>query len=326
LEIKTIENKNDRKTNQDRKPMMNGQSNMKRTRYRHFARCQSMTVLAFLCTSALWASAAELRVPDVIEAGQAFSIAVEGSGQATFYLFGPSHVVKRKVSLGSDLQIPSSDVRAAGRYQAILCDSSCTSAAFEVKAAQPEHLSFFLHPSRVPVSTPDSIDATAFVFDQYFNLVLTPATVDFHITPASGAGFSRQASAQRGIAWMRMSSTPHEGHVQVSAVLTEAKGNVEEVRVVQQVAAEACSLRMKAVANGNIVNLETDPVRDCSGNALPDGTVVSFTKVDQSGKSTVDTPIKKGIAQTRFSVQGAARISIACGVMLGNEIAINGRL
>jgi len=275
-----------------------------------------------LCLLPAWARAAELHVPAIVEAGQAFSIPVEGSGQATFYLVGPDHVVKRTVSLGSDLRILSSDVRAAGLYQVILCGSSCTSATFEVKAAQPAHLSFFLHPSRVPVSTPDSIDATAFVFDQYFNLVLTPVAVDFRITPASGAGLSRQVSTRHGVAWMRMDSTPHEGRVQVTAVL----GKAEEERVIQQVAAEACALRMKAVTNGNMVTLETDPVRDCSGNALPDGTVVSFTKVDREGKSTVDTPIKKGIARVQFSVRGPAQISVACGVVLGNEVALNGKL
>ena len=107
--------------------------------------------------------------------------------------------MKRSVTLGTDMAIQSSDVRAAGRYQAILCgSSSCTSAVFQVEAAKPAHLSFFLHPSRVPVSTPQSIDATAFVFDQYFNLVLTPAMVDFRITPASGSGFSRQSSTHEG--------------------------------------------------------------------------------------------------------------------------------
>jgi len=119
-----------------------------------------------------------------------------------------------------------------------------------------------------------------------------------------------------------MDSTPHEGRVQVTAVL----GKAEEERVIQQVAAEACALRMKAVTNGNMVTLETDPVRDCSGNALPDGTVVSFTKVDREGKSTVDTPIKKGIARVQFSVRGPAQISVACGVVLGNEVALNGKL
>jgi hypothetical protein len=285
---------------------------------------RSLTLLAVLCALPGLGRAADLNLPAVVHAGQAFTIPIEGSGQATFYLLGPDHVVKRTVSLGSDLQILSKDVRTAGSYQVILCgsSSSCSSATFEVKAAEPAQLSFFLHPSRVPVSSPNSIDATAFVFDQYFNLVLTPAAVDFQVTPANGAAFSRRVSAQHGVAWMRMDSTPHEGRVQVSAVL----GKVEEARVIQQVAAEACGLRMRATPSGNMVTLETDPVRDCSGNALPDGTVVSFTKVDKEGKSTVDTPIKKGVARVQFSLHGPAQISVACGVVLGNEVALNGKL
>jgi hypothetical protein len=295
---------------------------MKRGSSIDFDLCKRVAGLALLCALPGWASAADLRVPASVEAGQAFSIPVEGSGQATFYLLGSDHVVKRTVSLGGDVQVQSSDIRSAGLYQVILCESSCTSATFEVKASQPAHLSFFLHPSRVPVSSPGSIDATAFVFDQYFNLILTPSTVDFRITPASGSGFTRQGPTRRGVTWMRMDSTPREGVVQVTAAL----GKVEEARVIQQVAAEACALRMKAISSGNMVTLETDPVRDCSGNALPDGTVVSFTKIDKAGKSTVDTPIKKGVARMQFSVHGPAQISVACGVVLGNEVALGGRL
>src|SRR5579863_6697266 len=297
---------------------------MKRIPENGFARFTRLNILALLCLLPGWAKAAELQVPAVVEAGRSFSISVNGSGQGTFYLVGPDHVVKRTVSLGGDLQIQASDVRAAGRYQVIVCGATalCNSAMFEVKAAQPAHLNFFLHPSRVPVSTRDSIDATAFVFDQYFNLVWTPAAVDFRITPASGATITRRGSTRNGVAWMRMDSTPHEGRVQVTAVM----GDVEEARVIQQVAAEACGLRMRAVGSGNRVNIETDPVRDCNGNTLPDGTIVSFTKTDKMGKSTVDTPIKKGIARVQFSVHGRAQISVACGVALGNEVTLNGEL
>jgi len=277
--------------------------------------------VAALAFTASPGKAAELHPPAIVKAGQGFSISADGSGQATFYLIGPNHVVKRTVNLGGDLQIQSSDVQAAGRYQLVLCDSSCSSATFEVTAAQPAHLSFFLHPSRVPVSMPDSIDATAFVFDPYWNLVLTPATVDFRIAPAGGAGFSRQLSTQDGVAWMHMDSTPREGPVQVTAAL----GKVQEERVIQQVAAEACGLRVRGVQSGDRVTLETDPIRDCTGNALPDGTIVTFTKIDQGGRSTVDAPIKKGIARTQLNVVGPAHISVACGVASGNEIALNGK-
>jgi hypothetical protein len=268
------------------------------------------------------AEAAELHVPASLEAGQAFSIPTEGTGQATLYFIGPDHVVKRSVSLGRDLQIQSSDVNAAGRYQVVICDSSCASATFQVQPTKPAHLSFFLHPSRVPVSTPNSIDATAFAFDQYYNLVLNPTQVDFLITPAKGNGFFRPASTRNGVAWMRMDSTSREGPVEVTAAL----GGVKEPRVIQQVAAEACGLHMKAVESGNMVILETDPVRDCTGNPLSDGTVVSFTKVDNAGKSTVDTPIKKGVARTQFRLHGPAQISVACGVVLGNEVTIKGQI
>ena len=296
----------------------------------NFTWTKLLSALLLACVLTAAAAASELHAPATVEAGHGFSIPLDGSGQATLYLIGPDHVVKRSVNLGGNLQIEDSDVRSAGRYQMILCDGSCTSAIFEVRAASPAHLSFFLHPSRVPVSTPNSIDATAFVFDRFFNLVLTPTPVDFRITPADGAGFSRQNSTRDGVTWLRMDSTPREGRVQVTAGLSggagsNAAGNVEEARVIQQVAAEACGLRMKVEQKGNTVTLETDPVRDCSGNALPDGTIVSFIKVDQAGRSTVDTPIKKGIARTQFSVTGPARISIACGVVLGNEVAIGGK-
>jgi hypothetical protein len=296
---------------------------MVRTFPRVFALLHCLIAFLLVCVFTNSANAAQPRVPAVVVAGQGFSISADGSGQATFYLIGPDHVVKRAVNLGGDIEIQSSDVHTAGLYQVTICDSSCNSATFQVKAAQPAHISFFLHPSRVPVSMPDSIDATAFLFDQYFNLILDPNTINFQITGAGGSASTRQAVSRNGVAWIRMNSTQHEGQVKVTAELN----NVEEARVVQQVAAEACGLRMKSVPDGkNAVTLETDPVRDCSGNPLPDGTIVSFMKVDSAGKSTVDTPIKKGIARAQFTVSGPARISVACGVVLGNELALSGKL
>lgn len=288
----------------------------------NFRLCRLFLGAALLCGVVGIALASEVRVPSHIAAGQAFTITTEGSGDATFYLLGPDVVLKRAIHLGDGVQIQSADVNAAGVYQVLVCAESCSSSTFEVTAAQPARLSFFLHPSRVPVSTPDSIDATAFIFDRNWNLVLGSASVDFRIAPNGGSATSRRLESHNGIAWMRMDSTAHEGPVQVIALL----GATQEPRVIQQVAAEACGLRMKAVANGKSVALETDPVRDCSGNPLPDGTVVSFTKVDESGKSTVDTPIKKGVARAQFDLKGPAHISVACGVVLGNEIATNGKL
>jgi len=284
-----------------------------------FSGCICLGALLFLACG-LRANAAEVHAPANVVAGEGFSIALDGSGQATFYLLGPDHVVKRTVNLGGDLRIESSDVLTAGRYRILVCTHSCNSTVLEVKAAQPAHLSFFLHPSRVPVSSRDAIDGFAFLFDRNYNLFLPPATVDFQIKRSNGASSSEKVATRNGVGWMRTDSSPHEGPVQVIASV----GAIDEMRVVQQVAAEACSLAIKAVKTGSMVALETDPVRDCQGNPLPDGTIVSFTKTDGGGRSTVDVPIKKGVARTRFTLVGPARIGIACGVVLGKEITVDG--
>ena len=283
-----------------------------------------LTTSALLCVLSLAASALEVHAPNTVVAGQGFTISLGGSGSATFYLLGPDRIMKRNVDLGSNVQIDSSDVETAGRYKIILCADSCTSAAFEVTATQPADLSFFLHPSRVPISSPDSINSFAFVFDKFSNLVLTPVAVDFQIKAAAQPATVRKTSAHNGVAWLTMGSTPRGGPVKVTAEI----GDTKEARVVQQVASEACGLRIKTSASENrgLVTIETDPVRDCSGNPLPDGTIVSFTKVDDAGRSTVDVPIKKDVARTQFRLTGSARVSIACGVVLGNELDVKGSL
>jgi len=276
--------------------------------------------LILLAMPALGQSTA-LRAPSTVSAGTWFSIATSGNGTATFYLLGPSHVVKRTIQLGQDLPILGSDVVASGPYHAIACDSKgCTSTAFQVLPSSPARLSFLVHPSRVPVSAANAINATALVFDRFHNTVLAPTTVEFHFSSEGATAYTRSLTTLRGIAWLRVGSTSKQGPLRVVASV----GETAEPRVIQQVASEACGLRMQAISLPRSVTLQTDPIRDCSGNPLPDGTVVSFTKIDDAGRSTVDIPIKKGVATTQFSVSGRARISLACGVVLGNEISIGG--
>jgi hypothetical protein len=66
--------------------------------------------------------------------------------------------------------------------------------------------------------------------------------------------------------------------------------------------------------------VQTESVRDCSGNAVPDGTIVTFTETYDGGQSTVDVPLKRGIAEVKMPARPGARISVASGVVLGNEI------
>jgi hypothetical protein len=102
-------------------------------------------------------------------------------------------------------------------------------------------------------------------------------------------------------------------------------GDIKVRRVVRQVASSPCNLRIKAQRTTSSVVVETDPVRDCSGNVVPDGTIITFTRTDADGKSTVDAPIKQGVARARMTPSAGAVISVASGVVMGNPIRIGER-
>ena len=283
----------------------------------------SKTFLFFVVSALpLMAQSPSLQAPPKVTAGNPFTVASAGRGKATFYLVGPGHVSKRTVELGQEISIAASDVAASGSYQAIACGSEgCVNTLIEVAPAAPARLSFVLHPSRVPVSTPKAVNGTALVSDRFHNTVIAPAKVNFQLSLAGEALPTRSVPTVRGIAWFEEGSRPKQGVLKVIATV----GEVSEPRVIQQVASEACGLRMSASSSGGFVSLQTDAIRDCAGNPLPDGTIISFTKTDAAGRSTVDTPIKKDKATAKFKVSGPARLSVACGVVLGNEISMGGR-
>jgi hypothetical protein len=274
-----------------------------------------------LIAAAWTANAAEIHPPSETTAGNAISIATSGAGSATFYLMGPASATKRQVQAGSEVSVDGDDLQAAGRYIAILCASDgCASAPFFVKPAAPNRLSLQVHPSRVPVGTANGISAVTFVFDNFRNLVLKSPPVSFTVLPRDGKEVSAKRDVQNAVAWVRLTSARKEGATKISAAI----GHADEVRVVQQVAADACNLRIHAARDKNGLLVETDPVRDCSGNPVPDGTIVSFTMSDSAGKTTVDVPVKRGVAKIDMPIKGRARISAASGVVTGNELEVGG--
>lgn len=273
-----------------------------------------------LLTLASAAFAVEMRPPEQVTAGTAFTIESGGSGAGAFYLIGPAHISKRRVNLGSGITVQPEEVQNAGRYTAIVCAGECTAATFYVQAADPAHLAFLVHPSRVPVADSNAMSAVAFIFDRFHNLVLSPESVTFSVAPRSGAPISEARRSADGLAWIRMSSGRKQGPVEITA----AVGKDDATRVIQQIASEACNLRVKGEWISGKFFVETDPVRDCSGNNVPDGTIVSFTENDSAGKTTVDVPIKKGVAKIAMPVSGQAHITVASGVVTGNELHVAG--
>jgi hypothetical protein len=268
------------------------------------------------------ARAQELSIPDQLAAGQGFSLPTSGAGEATFYLVGPDSTIKRAVQLGRPVKIAPEEMRSAGRYVAALrSDDSTSSKVFFVTAAKPAALNFLARPSRVPTATPDAISGVAFVFDAYKNLVLEPVPVNFSLSLEKSAPVSRTFQSKGGIAWVKLASGRSQGAAQFVASLPASDVSVR--RVVQQVAGDACNLHITAKSMANAVVVETDPVRDCSGNAVPDGTIVTFTETDSRGISTVDARVKRDVARAELPLSDNATISVAAGVVLGNEVHVS---
>ncbi len=82
-----------------------------------------------------------------------------------------------------------------------------------------------------------------------------------------------------------------------SAKFLAQAGNVSATRVIQQVPGTPCGLKMTAHKSGDKIELATDPLRDCSGNPVTDGTIVTFTETWNGGQTTVDVPLKHDVAQ-----------------------------
>jgi hypothetical protein len=267
--------------------------------------------------------AADLRVPSSSVAGQPMTVGIAGTGDGVLYLIGPAQVIKRPLRLDQETQvvIKGEELRSAGRWTAILRSGDSSQAqTFWVTPAKPENLNFLARPSRVPVDRRGVISGMAFVFDAYQNLALQPAPVTFSLSVV-GTAASQTVTSRNGVAWVSSSSARKAGAAQFVAML----GETSVRRVVQQVASDPCNLRMHvARQNQAAVVVETDPVRDCSGNPVPDGTIVTFTQTDPSGRSTVDARIRKSIARAELPAASDAHITVAAGVVLGNELRVGG--
>jgi len=274
-------------------------------------------ILLLAKSSPVFSQDANLGFPKTIEAGSAFSVHLAGGGEATLYVVGPGQALRRDLQLGQALYFPAGTLCNAGHYVALLEGSATGSAEFDVVAeAKPADLSFLAKPSRLPVSMREGITGAVYVFDGYSNLIAAPMPIRFELTTPSTGTQTRSVTTRNGAAWADFDSTAQQGTDRFVAS-TEGASNT---RVIRQVPGDPCSLKMSASQAGQKLQLTTDPVRDCSGNAVPDGTIVTFTETYLGEQSTVDVPLKRGIAKVEMPSHPGAMISVASGVVLGNQI------
>lgn len=271
-----------------------------------------------LMAAAVPALPQSLAVPKRVEAGSAVSIQTTGTGKATLYIVGPGQAIKREAQLGGTIYIPSALLYNAGRYLAVLAwEGGSANEQFDVAPRKNAGtLSFLARPSRLPVSLHQGINGAVYVSDVYRNLIPDPMTVTFELTDPSGAVQKQTATTREGAAWIGLDSTARQGTDNFVARV----GDVIGTRVIRQVPGDPCGLKMSAQRSGQQVDLATDPVRDCSGNAVPDGTIVTFTESRNGMQSTVDVPLKRGVAKVEMPAADGATISVASGVVMGNQI------
>ena len=274
----------------------------------------SMLVVA-MCWFAVSVARAQggLQVPKTAPAGHELRISgVSGD----VYVFGPASAFKSKAD--GTLVITADQLRAAGRYTVVVGENSGT---FYVIADTPSNAAFLARPSRVPAAKPDVISGTAFVLDQYNNIVFQSTPVKFELTVPGTPAETRNETSKLGVAFVRMNSAKKSGAAQFVA----STGDAQVRRVILQTASDPCNIRMKAEPSKYGILVTTDPIKDCAGNAVPDGTIVTFTETDPSGRSTVDARIKKGFAQAELPNTPGSTLTVAAGVVLGNEIHWEGR-
>lgn len=267
---------------------------------------------------AVFAQGNSMNLPKNVTAGSAFSIPTDGSGKAVLYIVGPGQAIRRDVQAGEAASIPAGVLYNAGHYVAILVTGNSTETGeFDVTPAdQPATLGFLAKPSRLPVGLHGGISGAAYAFDTYNNLITRPIPVSFELSNASSALQTHEVTTRNGVAWIKLDSAAKEG---AAKFVAKASG-ISSTRIIDQVPGDPCGLTMTAKPDGKKVDLQTAPVRDCGGNPIPDGTIVTFTETWNGTQSTVDVPLKQGIAHVEMPAYNGATISVASGVVAGNEI------
>lgn len=274
---------------------------------------------AFLAL-APWAVAqsGNLSLPQKAVAGSAFSIQTSGSGPATLTIVGTGAALRRQVQLGDPVSFAPGDLDRAGHYVAFLeHDGTTDEGEFDVVAApKPASLAFLAKPSRLSVNQHDGISGAVYIFDADHNLITQPIPVSFQLSVPAAPVESRTVQSRDGVAWTQLNSSSREG----AASFVATAGGASSTRIIEQVPGDPCTLKLSAHPDGPKIALSTDPIRDCSGNPVPDGTIVTFTETYGGEQTTVDVPVKKDIAQAEVPAHDGARITVATGVVLGNEI------
>ncbi|MGB9032176.1 MAG: hypothetical protein WCC27_18780 [Acidobacteriaceae bacterium] len=258
-----------------------------------------------------------MTLPPSVVAGSAFAIPTSGSGSAELFIVGSGQSLRREVQLGEPVLFAVGTLKNAGIYSVILTGSSPQSGLLAVTPGPaPKSVAFLAEPSRLPVGLSNAVSGVVYLFDGWRNLIVAPTSVSFTLSGSSGPPQTRATTAHDGVAWVEMDSAPQAGKAEFVA----RAGDASNRRVIQEVPGDPCNLSVTATPKGNMLEVGTAPVRDCSGNPVSDGTIVTFTESYNGMQTTADVPLKKDVASIAMPAHPGATISVASGVVAGNQI------
>ena len=147
------------------------------------------------------------------------------------------------------------ELRNAGHYLiAITSGGADINKDLYIAPAAPEKINFLARPSRVPVGQPKVIAGTAFVFDQYENLVTAPTPVTFELSVPGAPAKIERLTAKNGVAYLQTGSGRKAGPGQFVVKV----GDNSVRRVVEETASEPCNLRFKLHKEKEGLIAETD--------------------------------------------------------------------
>jgi len=179
----------------------------------------AVPLLAFLLPWTPLINAQSLQPPASVRANTAVSVPTTGQGDADLYLVGPSSFSKRKIKLGVPIQIGPEELHSAGQWlMTIKSGQGIETATFEVLPAETGHISFVVRPSRLPVAVAEAISGTAYLLDNYHNLVTATQEVTFRLSIEHGPAESRVVRSTDGVAWIKLDSGPRQGAAEFVAV------------------------------------------------------------------------------------------------------------
>ncbi len=170
------------------------------------------------------------------------------------------------MQLGEPTFFAPGDLHNAGHYLAVLVGGSSTeNGAFDVTAAhQPMELELSRQTFIAFRLTCMMASAALCTYLMPFRTwSWCPHRYRFNSQAVPVRAQMRTALTRNGVAWTKMNSAAKEGAAQFEARV----GDATSTRVIQQVPGDPCHLRMSARPSGQRLALETEPVRDCSGNA-----------------------------------------------------------